>query len=60
MSERVLTRRELNRALLARQLLLERRRLPLPRVLELGYAYLSSLSLPEALSPVSPYQHLFS
>ncbi len=34
MSERVLTQRELNRALLARQLLLERVRLPLPRVLE--------------------------
>ena len=34
MAERTLTRRELNRALLARQLLLERARLPLPRVLE--------------------------
>lgn len=34
MVERTLTRRELNRALLARQLLLERVRLPLPRVLE--------------------------
>jgi hypothetical protein len=33
-TERVLTARELNRALLARQLLLERVRLPLPRVLE--------------------------
>jgi hypothetical protein len=32
--ERTLTQRELNRALLARQLLLERARLPLPRVLE--------------------------
>jgi len=32
--ERTLTQRELNRALLARQLLLERSRLPLPRVLE--------------------------
>src|SRR5215210_9391073 len=31
---RVLTRRELNRALLARQLLLERASLPLPRVVE--------------------------
>ena len=34
MGERVLTQRELNRALLARQHLLERVRLPLPRVLE--------------------------
>jgi hypothetical protein len=34
LSERVLTQRELNRALLARQLLLERVRLPLPRVVE--------------------------
>jgi hypothetical protein len=32
--ERTLTQRELNRALLARQLLLERSRLPLPRALE--------------------------
>jgi hypothetical protein len=32
--ERTLTKRELNRALLARQLLLERSRLPLPRALE--------------------------
>ena len=34
MAERILTQRELNRALLARQLLLERRRLSIPRVLE--------------------------
>lgn len=34
MSDRVLTERELNRALLTRQLLLERRRLPIPRALE--------------------------
>jgi hypothetical protein len=34
MSERVLTQRELNRALLARQLLLERVRLPLTRVVD--------------------------
>jgi hypothetical protein len=34
MSERVLTQRELNRALLARQLLLERWKLPIPRALE--------------------------
>ena len=34
MSERTLTQRELNRALLARQLLLERARLPIPRALE--------------------------
>ena len=34
MAERVLSQRELNRALLARQLLLERVDLPLPRALE--------------------------
>jgi hypothetical protein len=34
MGERVLTQRELNRALLARQLLLERAKLPVPRALE--------------------------
>ena len=35
MSERVLSERELNRALLQRQLLLERRRVGLPRAVEL-------------------------
>ena len=35
MNDRVLTLRELNRATLARQLLLGRRRLPLPRAVEL-------------------------
>jgi Winged helix DNA-binding domain len=34
MAERVLTQRELNRALLARQLLLERRRIAIPKTLE--------------------------
>ena len=34
MAERTLSQRELNRAVLARQLLLERVRLPIPRVLE--------------------------
>ena len=34
MAERTLTQRELNRALLARQLLLERSRLPIPRAVE--------------------------
>ena len=34
MAERTLTQRELNRALLARQLLLERARLPIPRAVE--------------------------
>src|SRR4051794_24253330 len=34
MSDRVLTKRELNRALLARQLLLERSKLPIPAALE--------------------------
>lgn len=34
MSERVLSRRELNRALLARQLLLEHKRMPIPRAIE--------------------------
>src|SRR5829696_3328621 len=34
LTERVLSTRESNRALLARQLLLDRRRMPLPRALE--------------------------
>ena len=34
MTDRVLGERELNRALLARQLLLERSRLPVPRALK--------------------------
>ena len=34
MAERVLSQRELNRALLARQMLLERARAPLPSVVE--------------------------
>ena len=34
MAERTLTQSELNRALLARQILLERSRLPIPRTLE--------------------------
>jgi hypothetical protein len=53
MSERVLTQRELNRATLARQLLLERHRLPVPRALERLFA------LQAQYSP-SPYLALWS
>jgi hypothetical protein len=45
MTERVLTQRELNRALLSRQLLLDRTRLPLPRAVE-GMGYVQSQYAP--------------
>jgi hypothetical protein len=51
--ERVLSRRELNRALLARQLLLERRRLPVARAVERLCALQAQYSL-------SPYIALWS
>ena len=52
-SERVLTLRELNRALLERQSLLERRRLTVPRAME-------RLCALQAQSPRSPYIALWS
>ena len=53
MTERILTRRELNRALLARQLLLERATLSVPRALE-------RLCAVQAQYSPSPYVALWS
>jgi len=53
MTERVLTERELNRALLARQLLLERRRLGVPQAVE-------KLCAIQAQWPQSPYVALWT